>query len=153
MQGFTFKVIKRDAKQDNLYNIFSSSIVDAENIQKYPFLVLDGEECRLDLVSYRLYGTTYYLEELMVINNIINPFSINVGDTLYYVEYELLGLYNSVDKDESSVTNNNTNNKMKGKRVDPTRNTGVPPTVRPLDFKQVIVDDNTSTLKLNTRLS
>lgn len=152
MLSYTFKVITRDTNQSNLYNIFSSSVVDSQYGFRYTQVVNEGEECRLDLFCNRIYGTSLYVEELMMINNIINPFSISVGDTLYYVDLTSLRYFNKVDDDSATITNK-INVSSKSTRVDPTRQTGVPPTIRPVDFKQIIVDKNSQTIKLNTKLS
>ena len=155
MINYTFTVIKRDPKQNNLYDLFSfSGVRDIMSIQKYLDVVNDGEECRMDLISKRLYGTSAYVEELMRINNILNPFSVNAGDPLYFVMVEDLEYYRYVDFDSKVLSTRISNPKdKKGTRVDPTRQTGVPPTIRPIDFKQILVDKQNKTIKLNTKLS
>lgn len=151
MRSFTFDVIQRDKNQDNLCDIFSKSVVD-RNLYRYENIVQVGEEGRIDLVCSRLYGTTKYVEELMVINNILNPFSINVGDTIYYVALKELEAMNMTEKPEVN-SEKVANPKTKNTRTDPSRQTGVPPTIRPLDFEQLIVDKKNKTIKLNTKLS
>jgi len=151
MQNFTLDNIKRDKNQDNLCDIFSKSVVDVPSY-KYEDVVQDYEESRLDLVSFRLYGTTKYVEELMVINNILNPFSISIGDTIYYIAEELVVGMNQIDKPEIN-SEKVANPKNKKTRTDPSRQTGVPPTIRPIDFEQMIVDKKNKTIKLNTKLS
>lgn len=151
MRSYTFDIIKRDTKQDNLYNIFSTSIID-QPIQRLKTYVYEGEECRLDLVSKRLYLTTIYEEELMVINNIINKFSISVGDEIEYVDNNAIQLFRSFDVDDGQ-NSEKVANQNKSTRVDPNRQSGVPPTIRPLDFEQMMVDKKNQTIKLNTKLS
>lgn len=40
------------------------------------------QEMRIDLISYQYYSTMSYIDALMNVNNITNPFSIKTGDTL-----------------------------------------------------------------------
>ena len=129
MKSFTFDIIKREITQDFLYNLFQKSIVD-QQATRMEDIVQDGEECRLDLISKRIYGSSNYVEQLMIINNIINPFSISVGDTIYYVDSASLDFFKQIDKttDVSERVANPKN--KKGTRIDPTRQTGVPPTIR-----------------------
>lgn len=155
MKSFTFEVLKRDPKQDYLYDIFAKSVSDnmtINNALKGVTVVLEGEEGRLDILSKRVFGSSQYVEELMVLNNIMNPFSIEVGDVIYVVEQGTLTMMQQVDK----TTDNSeqiAKPKNKSTRVDPSRNTGVPPTIRPVDFEQMLVDRKNQTIKLNTKLS
>ena len=151
MVSFTFEVITRDKQQNYLYDIFAKSVVD-KNVGRVEDYVRENEESRLDLVSLRIYGTTKYVEELMVINNILNPFSIKNGDAIFYVNSNELGFFNEKDKEVSS-SDKVANPKKKDTRTDPSRQKGVPPTIRPVDFEQMLVDKKNKTIKLNTRLS
>jgi hypothetical protein len=151
MRSYTFEIISRDNNQDGLFNLFTRTIVD-NKVNKIRDIVLEQEEGRLDLVCKRLLGSKSYIEEMMMINNIINPFSIKSGDIIYYVSsIDLISLQYK-DKEEESVNGEEVTNPKKGTRKDPTRQKGVPPTIRPVDFKQVIVDKVNKTLKLNSKL-
>lgn len=149
MRSFTFEVINRDELQDSLYDIFSKSVVD-KPVNRIHDIVRDNEEGRLDLVSLRVYGNTSKVEELMVINNILNPFSIKSGEPIDWVYSAQLDWFNEKDK-ENKMSDKVAN--PKGTRKDPSRQTGVPPTIRPVDFEQMMVDKKNKTIKLNTRLS
>ena len=65
MKSFTFDIIKREITQDFLYNLFQKSIVD-QQATRMEDIVQDGEECRLDLISKRIYGSSNYVEQLMI---------------------------------------------------------------------------------------
>jgi len=152
MNTYTFKVITRD-KESNLFDIFSKSVVDKDINYKYlQNIVKDGEEGRLDRVSKRIYGTSGFVEELMMINNIVNPFTIQVGDAIFFVPVDYIAYYRETEEKEEN-TEKLANPKNKNTRKDPTRQKGVPPTIRPLDFKQILVDRKSNTIKLNTKLS
>ena len=97
MKSYSLENIKRDKNQDSLYDIFSKTVVD-QKINRLQNTVIDGEDGRLDKVSLRLYGSTNYVEELMIINNIINPFSIKVGDVIFYVETKNVEYLRQIEK-------------------------------------------------------
>jgi len=145
MVGFTFEVIKRGNYK--LYNLFSNTIID-RNVITESIVVEEREEARMDLISLKLYGSTEYIEELMMINNILNPFSIEVGATIKYVPTHVLEYYQDTSEpiiktDKKKKTNN------KSTRKDLKR----PPTLRPDNFEQVLIDKENKTLKLNTKVS
>jgi len=151
MQSYTFEILKdRKKVTDKLYNLFLTTLVDVKNLTKYETIIYENEECRLDLISKRLYGTKTYVEELMIINNIVNPFSIKAGDTFFYVSPADIEL---MKRPEEEFVAETISGKNKSTRKDPTRRKGVPPTIKPIDFEQVIVDRKAKTIKLNTKLS
>jgi phage FluMu protein gp41 len=151
MDTFTFEVIKRNTDQDNLYDIFSKSVVD-KPIKRKKNVVLESEDGRLDIFSKRIYGTKKYVEELMMINNIINPFSVKSGDELSYVDYNNITAFRETEKDDKNVESVTNPKRNKNTRKDSNRDKGVPPTIRPADFEQILVDKKNKTIKLNTRL-
>jgi len=152
MNSYTFKIItenKRDINEDNLYNLFVDTIVDKDVI-RYPDIVMEGEEGRLDLVSKRIYGGNY-VEELMMINNILNPFSIVEGQEIEVVASGDLGLFR--DPELKTVQSNSVANPInKNTRKDPKREKGVPPTIKPIDFEQLMVNKTNKTIRINTKL-
>ncbi len=148
MYSFTFDTITRDENQDFLYDIFTQTIIEKPEDLYYNFIKND-EEMRFDKTMKRLYQSSYNLEEFMVLNNIINPWSIKSGNVVYYISN--LQSLRQVEKDES-ITNNFIK-KNKSTRIDPNRQKGVPPTIKPVDFEQILVDKKNKTIKLNTKLS
>lgn len=152
MNSYTFKIVtenRRDINEDSLYNLFVDTIID-KDVVRYPQIVMEGEEGRLDLVSKRIYGGNY-IEELMMINNILNPFSIVEGQEIDVVAPGDLGLFRDPElKTEQSNTVANPTNK--NTRKDPKREKGVPPTIKPIDFEQLMVNKTSKTIKINTRL-
>lgn len=151
MYSFTFEVIKRDANQDFLYDIFKQTVIEKPLQELYYDFVRDDEECRLDKVLSRLLGSTYNLEEFMVLNNIVNPWSVKSGNIIYYTPK--LQTFRELEKDDSIANNVANPKKKKSTRVDPNRQKGVPPTIKPVDFQHILVDKKNKTIKLNTRLS
>ena len=103
---------------------------------------------RLDLVSKRLTGSYEYVEELMILNNIINRWNVVPGDTIYYLED--MEIMKSLEKIKND---NGLNTKQKrDTRVDINRQKGVPPTIKPLNLETLTVDMNTQKIKINNKL-
>ena len=148
MYSYTLENIKRDVNQDGLYNLFRQTVLDKFSLKLVDY-VRETETGRLDLISDRLYGTDIYVEELMLINNIINSWNIKSGDYIFYVPNpETYRLLEKDDEDTDIVAkpiNKNT-------RKDPNRVEGVIPTIKPLDFEQIIIDKKNKKIKLNTKL-
>lgn len=143
MNTYTFTKIKRDSNNDNLYNIFENTIIDADTIL-FESVVMENETGRLDLVSKRIYGNYNYVEELMMINNILNPFSIKEGDIIYWS--------NEIYKYQTEETEEQDNEKNinKTSKVDPKREKGVAPNIAPKGYKSILIEDNK--LKLNENI-
>lgn len=154
MRNFTFTVINRDTTQENLYDIFKQTVIntpDAQYKRKLNF-VRDGEEARIDKICLRLFDSQAYTEEFMVLNNIINPWSMDIGDDIYYLDGSLETM-RQTEKDDTQTENATNPKKKKGVRTDPNRQKGVPPTIKPIDFQQILIDKKNQTIKLNTKLS
>lgn len=82
--SFDYNEIKRDKKQFNLFNLFEKNIILDNKLQTKEYVVPREFEMRLDRISYQLYGSTDYVEELMLINDLISPYSIKEGQILRY---------------------------------------------------------------------
>lgn len=100
-------------------------------------------EGRLDLISMYLYGSTDYVEELMTINNIINPWSVKAGDVLSF--YKTSANFSFMYQKEASPNKQKDEillmNKNKSTTVDSNR-LGSPPTIKPDNLKQLDVNYN-----------
>jgi hypothetical protein len=142
MKIYTFD--KLNIGTDGFYDLFEKTIVNDINLSNYyNFIVNDEFEGRLDLISKYLYGSTDFMEELMVINNIINPFSIKTGDILYYIpssgDFNYLYVSDEMNddiKDDILLMNKNKSTKKDINRI------GYPPTIKPDNLKQIKVNYN-----------
>lgn len=150
MISYTFDNIKRDENQGGLYDIFRQTIIDRKMTLSQDY-VQETEEGRLDLVCKRLYGSVKYLEELMMINNIINMWNVKRNDTIYYVSIDLIESYRELEKDDDT-SKTIANPKNKSTRTDPNRETGVIPTIKPSNFDQIIIDKKNKKIKINNKL-
>ena len=135
--------------KDNFYDIFEKTIKMSDDVNINYFVVTDEYSGRLDMISMFLYGSTNYIEELMVINNIINPFTIKSGDIIYYPpnKGDFDYLYDK-DPDTNDQKDRILNmNKNKITKKDPNR-LGSPPTIKPDNLKQIDVNFDSKKIKL-----
>jgi hypothetical protein len=142
MNIYTFD--KLNIGTDGFYNLFAKTVIVNSDIIDKVFVVTDEYEGRIDLVSNYLYRSTDFTEELMTLNNIINPWSIKQGDLLYYsandTNYQLLYQTDpdtqSDKKDTILLMNNNKVTKKDANRI------GYPPTIKPDNLQQIDINYN-----------
>lgn len=139
MDFYTFDNLKPD--DSGHYNLFEKTIVNKPGLPFRTIVVTEEFQGRLDLVCRFVHANTKYLEELMVLNHIINPYSIKTGDVIRYLpstnNYQLLYESDpeSTDKkDEILLMNRNKITKKDRNRL------GSPPTIKPDNLKQIDVN-------------
>jgi len=76
--------LTRDEKQNNLYDLFIQTYKTFNDNLNF-IIVSKKYEMRLDFLCSDLYGDINYIGLLMKTNNIFNPYSIKVGDLIFYV--------------------------------------------------------------------
>ena len=130
-------------KTDGFYDLFEKTMKPSTDFTLYKFVVTDEYKGRLDLVSRYLYGSSDYVEELMKINNIINPLSVKGGDIIYHPQdsSSFTFLYDkdiavTNQKDEILMMNKNKSTKTDSNRL------GSPPTIKPDNLKQLDINYN-----------
>lgn len=145
MNLYTFKNNRLEFK-NGVYNLSDLS-VNRENFDESDlgiYIVPREHAMRLDLISHKLYGTANYVEELMKINNILNPFSIKEGDVINYVRLDLIpSMY--VVKEDRVLKDINLG------LVDSTKNTEkekLPPSIKPKGKDQLVVDKKNKKIKI-----
>lgn len=147
MNIYSFDISSLKLK-DKLFNIFQKNIEYSTEIELYRYIVPREYEMRLDLISKRIYGSSNYVEELMVINNIINPYSVKENQEIYYCTLNNLNyLYvkdNLADTDDlrqdiikSAQPSKNKQNQDK-----------IPTTLKPKNIKQVTIDTKNRKIKI-----
>lgn len=104
--------LKRDTKQDNLYNLFEPTF-NLKSVTKLQRIVTKENEMRIDLISDDIYKNINYADFLLDLNDIDNPLNIMAGDIIYYVSVEELDLLKIVptseDKRKSLLNSNKSN--------------------------------------------
>lgn len=78
-----FKSIDNKKIENNKLRLTEPYVLFKENVEIMTVYTVDrDEECRIDLVSQRIFGNAAYSEQILKFNNISNPFSIKEGDVL-----------------------------------------------------------------------
>lgn len=144
--------IKRDPKQDNLFNLFQKNVV-YQNLSLYIYIVPREYEMRLDRISNHIYGTTDYVEELMVLNNIINPYSVKEGQEIYFCDISSLQLLYTTDimSDDNEIKRQeliNSNQSIENQSVSTDKN--LPPNIKPKSLNQIVVTDDNQIQIINS---
>lgn len=73
-------------KTDKLYDLYNTVIVNNKSYNIIPFECSDRHEMRIDLIAYDIYGNTNNIDILTIINNILNVFTIQKNDIIFYIE-------------------------------------------------------------------
>ncbi len=140
MVFYSFESLQLD--YTGYYNLFEKTTVNIKNNRNLDvFTVTEEFKGRLDLVCRFLHGSTDYMEEIMTINHIINPYSLKQGVNIKYFSdtnnYQLL--YQSDPDDNNKKNEILLMNKDKQSKKDANR-IGSPPTIRPDNLKQIDVN-------------
>lgn len=146
MNSYTLDNTKKDS--NGLYDIFQKTVVENKQLGISTTTVEDGEEMRMDKICERLYGNTNLEEEIMVLNNILNQWTINVGDEIKYLVDDFGKMY-EVDKTVSvDVTRTSLINPNKKTKKDPNRIDNLTPTVKPKNLKSLDVNTENNKIKI-----
>jgi hypothetical protein len=156
IREFTFLQIG----DNGLYDLFLTTNTGID-IPLQVFVCDRQHAMKMYKVSYDLYGTTAYTGFLCLINDILNPFSINIGDVLVWAEQSFADQLVDVPPADLAaarqVAINNLFNINKTPQPDPNRSTflgrtpdPLPPNVLPNAAPQIVVDNNK--LKLTPNL-
>ena len=154
MRFYSFENSTKDDTSETgelLIDIFEKTIIDNIDLKNYLYQVPIEFSGRIDLITNVLYSNIDYTEEVLVMNNIVNPFSVKTGDILYYTEIENLDLLYHTDS-EINISNkqNILNiNKSKGSTK---RLSLLPPSVNP-GIKQMDIDYGKKTITLINKFS
>lgn len=144
---------KNLAKKGEIYDIFEKNIKYSNRVTLYQYIVPMEREMRLDLISTDIYGSSDYMEELIILNNIINPYSVKVGQVLLFCpKSEINALYT---KDEMKTDDENKQKIIKAaqkKKIHQQKkfesDTSLPTTIMPDNLKQVKIDKKNKKIKL-----
>ena len=148
--------IKRDPNQDNLFNLFQKNIINTNNVQLQIYIVPREFEMRLDRISNFIYGAPNYVEELMVLNDIISPYSVKEGQYIYFCQvdnfqklYSIDDLQNLKENARQNLINSSKSNKPNQDNYN-TSDQNLPPTIKPSNLKQIKVGKDNNIQIINT---
>ena len=149
------KRISRDIKQDNLFNLFQKNLVNVPSMPLRVYVVPREYEMRLDRISNHIYGSPNYVEELMILNDIINPYSVKEGQYIYFCQYENLSALQVTDE---LLTNNETlrqqlitsSQSTKNKQNLTVGDQNLPLTIKPYNLEQIKVGQDNKVQIINS---
>jgi len=144
----------RKSNQNYLLDLLTPIVNISDELYYYPYLVSEAEEMRIDLICLNIYGHTGYIDEILTLNNIINPWSIKSGSIIYYVDEEQILLMQTKPKADEQTILNNLVNPNKDTKKDPNRQTGenLTPTIKPAGLKDVEINYDKKTVKIIDKL-
>ena len=150
---YTTENAVRDIKQGNLVDITDPLIKWDDTLNYFPYIISREEAMRMDMVCFNIYGNFNYIDELYQINNIICPWSIVEGQTIYFLDEDDLQTLQLQAKADDQAVVVQLINPNKDTKKDPNRDagTGLPPTIKPAGLKDVTVDFNNKTIKIMDR--
>lgn len=105
---------------DDLYDLTESTFA-TQNVPLYPYIVQQGEEMRIDLVSDSIFNTLEYADILLNINNIDNPLNIKEGSIIYYSDTNVMEALRTSQPTSDTLVTSKLSNTNKSTRVDRNR--------------------------------
>jgi hypothetical protein len=148
MRVFDLEVLKKG--EDGMYDLFQNTFDYTKENYFLSYTVTKEDEMRLDLISYKLYGTTDYMDIIWNVNNIDNPLNIKQGTVLIYPSTDLDSLRITPPEENESVRLEVTSRPIVDKttRIDPNRqtynqnNSSLPPTILDRKTNQIDISSN-----------
>lgn len=123
----------KDLGQTKFYDLTETTFQSRVDVPFDLYQVQQDEEMRIDLICYKLYGKTDFIDILLNINEIDNPLNIRSGDVLRYPSKNNIELFRV--RSESKTTVKSLLNRNKSSKKDESRlkyireNFSLPPTV------------------------
>ena len=142
--------IKRDSKQANLFNLFEKNIRYINGIPLNIYIVPREYEMRLDRISDHIYGSTDFVEELMVLNDIISPYSVKEGQYIYFCQYDNLSKLYTTDEMANDTEENRQKLIQSSQSNKNLTNKNLPLTIKPSNLEQIKVSSDNRVQIINT---
>lgn len=150
MRSYTFDNLKYK-NEIGFYDINVKTVVDNKDKKILTTSVEFGEDMRMDKISNRLYGSTDYEEELMVLNGILLKFNIKFGDIIKYVDYKTLDMMHEIDEiaaEKNTDAKLGKNTISKNTRRDKNRQEKMSPTDKLNNTKSINVNTDNKTIEI-----
>jgi len=147
--------IQIDSDGNPITDIIAPIVISRDDLTLYPHIVTIDEEMRSDLIMWSIYGQRGYVDEIMTLNNIVDPLSIKLGDIIWFVDendISKLRKIQSVQTEEEII--NALVDPDSERKLDYNRETGknLLPSVKPSGLKQIDVNVENNTIKVINRL-
>jgi hypothetical protein len=151
MEFNNLNVLKKDVKQDNLYDLIEITFKNIGPTVIKSYTVEEGDEMRIDNVCSKIYGTTDNVDFLIDLNDIDNGLNVMVGDIINFVDTSILDLYkistNDAQSTRSSLLNiNKATKKDDNRKKYVEENYSLPPTFLETPSESVTLENGKITL-------
>lgn len=80
------KSLQNLKKNGSVFELYSEVVVNNNPYAVFKFSCNVRHNMRIDLVCYDIYNNTDSIDVLCTVNGILNPFTVQDGDILYYVD-------------------------------------------------------------------
>lgn len=148
--------IQLDEDGNSITNIISPLVNTSDDLMVYPYIVSKPEEMRIDLILSGMYGEgSNYIDEIVTLNNIIDPMALIEGTILWYPDSTDLDKIRKApitETDEEIIDRLVDPNSER--KIDYNRESGMnlTPTIMPINMKQIDVDTKNNIIKINNKL-
>jgi hypothetical protein len=128
--------LDKELGQQYFFDLTQSTFLSRTDVSLNYWVVQPDEEMRIDILCYKIYGTTEFIDILLNINKIDNPLNIKSGDFIRYPGRNDIILFR-VEEEAQKQTVQKLLNRNKATRKDDSRNKyieqnySLPPTILP----------------------
>jgi hypothetical protein len=156
------KSLDKLKKYNDLYDLHIDVLSQNISYAVYTFSLLSKHSCRIDLVCQDIYSTTEHIDILSTINGLLNVFSINEGDILYFIDEKdidvvrnndniLNDIINELKKANTGKEQKKDNNRLQDKinRQNIEKNKKLPGNINTKDNQNIEIIDGSIILKPN----
>lgn len=120
MNLYDIDKLKRDVKQNNLYDFFMSTYTKPKGLDLPTSVVRTENLMRMDLVSQDIFSSDNYLDLVCNLNEIDNPLNIMGDDIIFVTNAEASGLFRIDEIGIQDLPKNLVDN-TKTTKIDPNR--------------------------------
>ena len=123
----------------NYYDLFSTTIIDTNifSVSAGTYIVQFEDEGKIENICYNIYQNYNYVEELLVFNDILDPYDIHVSDIIYYLPDS--GSYSTMYKTDVNINQNVLNTLLQNNNNKSTIKPNIP-TINNSGIKQINVN-------------
>jgi hypothetical protein len=128
--------LDKELGQQYFFDLTQSTFLSRTDVDLNYWVVQPDEDMRIDIICYKIYGTTEFIDILLNINKIDNPLNIKNGDFIRYPGINDIILFR-VEEEAQKQTVQKLLNRNKATRKDDSRNKyieqnySLPPTILP----------------------
>jgi len=125
--------LDKELGQEYFFDLTQSTFISRRDVTLSYWYVQPDEEMRIDILCYRIYGTTEFIDILLNVNRIDNPLNIKNGDIIKYPGKDDINLFRVEETQKQVVQrllNRNKSTRKDNNRKDYIeQNYSLPPTV------------------------